>query len=212
MHLVLQGYITELLEHYNPYTGLHYYEDPTILAFETGNELSGASTSALDPLFRRQQLSLLLSGLHRRRGLPSCSMDDQDRQLHPRRRLAPPHHRRHERDLELCVLSLPHYPLARADAPLAHTDTTGATAPGLGVAGIDIMTDHGVRPSLAAFSTCRRGSDSVPLARSTRATSASSTRSSRSPRRRARPSSSVRRRRRRRRRRRPRLVLTWPRC
>lgn len=49
MQLVLQGYITEVLKHYNPYMGLHYYEDPTILAFETGNELSGASTSALEP-------------------------------------------------------------------------------------------------------------------------------------------------------------------
>jgi mannan endo-1,4-beta-mannosidase len=31
------------LTHVNPYTGLTYAEDPTIFAYETGNELSGAA-------------------------------------------------------------------------------------------------------------------------------------------------------------------------
>jgi mannan endo-1,4-beta-mannosidase len=34
-------YIHKLITHVNPYTGLTYAEDPTIYAFETGNELSG---------------------------------------------------------------------------------------------------------------------------------------------------------------------------
>jgi mannan endo-1,4-beta-mannosidase len=38
-------YIKKLITHTNPYTGLTYAEDPTIYAFETGNELSG-------PIFR----------------------------------------------------------------------------------------------------------------------------------------------------------------
>ncbi|KAF2842407.1 glycoside hydrolase family 5 protein [Patellaria atrata CBS 101060] len=35
-------YIRTLLTHVNPYTGLTYAEDPTIVAYETGNELGGA--------------------------------------------------------------------------------------------------------------------------------------------------------------------------
>ena len=34
-------YIRKLITHVNPYTGLTYAEDPTVYAFETGNELSG---------------------------------------------------------------------------------------------------------------------------------------------------------------------------
>ncbi|KAK3112816.1 hypothetical protein LTR53_010497 [Teratosphaeriaceae sp. CCFEE 6253] len=34
-------YIRHLLTHVNPYTGLTYAEDPTIFAYETGNELGG---------------------------------------------------------------------------------------------------------------------------------------------------------------------------
>lgn len=36
-----KNYINHLLTHVNPYTGLTYAEDPTIFAYETGNELGG---------------------------------------------------------------------------------------------------------------------------------------------------------------------------
>lgn len=36
-----KNYIKHLLTHVNPYTGLTYAEDPTIFAYETGNELGG---------------------------------------------------------------------------------------------------------------------------------------------------------------------------
>ena len=36
-----KNYIKELITHRNPYTGLTYAEDPTIFAYETGNELGG---------------------------------------------------------------------------------------------------------------------------------------------------------------------------
>jgi len=37
------NYIQHRLNHYNPYTGRKTYEEPNILAWETGNELSGAT-------------------------------------------------------------------------------------------------------------------------------------------------------------------------
>lgn len=36
-----KNYIRHLLTHRNPYTGLSYADDPTIFAYETGNELGG---------------------------------------------------------------------------------------------------------------------------------------------------------------------------
>lgn len=36
-----KNYINHLLTHVNPYTGLSFAEDPTIFAYETGNELGG---------------------------------------------------------------------------------------------------------------------------------------------------------------------------
>lgn len=36
-----KGYIRALLTHVNPYTNLTYAEDPTVFAYETGNELCG---------------------------------------------------------------------------------------------------------------------------------------------------------------------------
>ena len=36
-----KNYIQYLLTHINPYTGLSYAEDPTIIGYETGNELNG---------------------------------------------------------------------------------------------------------------------------------------------------------------------------
>lgn len=38
---LFKNYIEKLLTHVNPYTGLSYAADPTIFAYETGNELSG---------------------------------------------------------------------------------------------------------------------------------------------------------------------------
>lgn len=38
---LFKTYIRHLITHVNPYTGLTYAEDPTIFAYETGNELSG---------------------------------------------------------------------------------------------------------------------------------------------------------------------------
>lgn len=40
-----QQYVTHLLEHVNPYTGLAWKDDPTIMAWETGNELWTATPS-----------------------------------------------------------------------------------------------------------------------------------------------------------------------
>jgi mannan endo-1,4-beta-mannosidase len=36
-----ENYIEYLLTHLNPYTGLTYAEDPTIIGYETGNEMNG---------------------------------------------------------------------------------------------------------------------------------------------------------------------------
>lgn len=36
-----QRYVKQLLQHRNPYTGLRYTDDPTIMAWELGNELNG---------------------------------------------------------------------------------------------------------------------------------------------------------------------------
>jgi mannan endo-1,4-beta-mannosidase len=36
-----KSYIEHLLTHVNPYTGLNYAQDPTIIGYETGNELNG---------------------------------------------------------------------------------------------------------------------------------------------------------------------------
>jgi mannan endo-1,4-beta-mannosidase len=36
-----ENYVQHLLTHVNPYTGLTYAEDPTIIGYETGNELAG---------------------------------------------------------------------------------------------------------------------------------------------------------------------------
>ena len=41
-------YIRHLITHINPYTGLSYAEDPTIFAYETGNELSGPTFGDTD--------------------------------------------------------------------------------------------------------------------------------------------------------------------
>lgn len=43
-----KNYIKHLITHVNPYTGLSYAEDPTIFAYETGNELGGPTFGDMD--------------------------------------------------------------------------------------------------------------------------------------------------------------------
>ncbi|MCJ1311097.1 hypothetical protein MMC25_004767 [Agyrium rufum] len=43
-----KDYIKDLLTHVNPYTGLTYAEDPTIMGYETGNELGGPLFGDMD--------------------------------------------------------------------------------------------------------------------------------------------------------------------
>jgi len=43
-----KNYIQHLITHVNQYTGLSYAEDPTILGYETGNELSGPNFGDMD--------------------------------------------------------------------------------------------------------------------------------------------------------------------
>jgi len=43
-----KNYIQHLISHVNPYTGLSYAEDPTIFAYETGNELGGTNFGDMD--------------------------------------------------------------------------------------------------------------------------------------------------------------------
>ena len=43
-----KNYIQHLITHINPYTGLSYAKDPTIFAYETGNELGGTKFGDMD--------------------------------------------------------------------------------------------------------------------------------------------------------------------
>ncbi|GAA5841643.1 hypothetical protein JCM9279_000714 [Rhodotorula babjevae] len=95
------GYITELLKHYNPYTGLHYYEDPTILAWETGNELGGYIGAE---------------------GYPPAAWTTK---------------------IVSYIRAVDSRHLVIDGSSGFWNYSTGATAPGLGVTGIDIVTDHG---------------------------------------------------------------------
>lgn len=45
-----EQYITVLLDHKNPYTGLELRNDPTIMAWELGNELNGMTPSWIDTI------------------------------------------------------------------------------------------------------------------------------------------------------------------
>lgn len=49
VHADFLSYITTLLTHKSPYTGLSMAEDPTVLAFETGNELGGTKLAHSPP-------------------------------------------------------------------------------------------------------------------------------------------------------------------
>lgn len=49
VHSDFLTYITTLLSHKSPYTGLAMSEDPTVLAFETGNELGGTKLATYPP-------------------------------------------------------------------------------------------------------------------------------------------------------------------
>jgi len=95
-----ETYITTLLTHVNPYNGLAWGEDPTILAWETGNELGAyigkegyppaGWTSAIAAVINKHSSSLVIDG---------------------------------------------------SDG--FYNYSTKATAPGLNVDAVDIMTDHG---------------------------------------------------------------------
>ena len=43
-----KNYVKKLITHVNPYTGLSYADDPTIYAYESGNELSGPVFGDMD--------------------------------------------------------------------------------------------------------------------------------------------------------------------
>jgi mannan endo-1,4-beta-mannosidase len=43
-----KDYIQKLVTHVNPYTNMSYADDPTIFAYETGNELEGPKSRDLD--------------------------------------------------------------------------------------------------------------------------------------------------------------------
>ncbi|GAA6055505.1 hypothetical protein JCM3770_006292 [Rhodotorula araucariae] len=94
-------YITEFLSHYNPYTGKFYYDDPTILGWETGNELGGYINAEMYPpaSWTQQVINYI-------RALDS-------------------HH------------------LIIDGTNGFWNYTTGASAPGLNISGIDIVSDHG---------------------------------------------------------------------
>ena len=52
-----KNYIEHLITHKNPYTGLTYGEDPTIFAYETGNELGGPIFGELEVVIARTRLA-----------------------------------------------------------------------------------------------------------------------------------------------------------
>ena len=57
--------IEKLVTHVNPYTGLTYGEDPTIFAYETGNEFSGPTSGDMDvPVEWTAEISVSLVLLH----------------------------------------------------------------------------------------------------------------------------------------------------
>ncbi|BGP37278.1 hypothetical protein JCM10449v2_001183 [Rhodotorula kratochvilovae] len=94
-------YITEILSHYNPYSGKHYYEDPTILGWETGNELGGYINAEMWP--------------------PAAWTEK----------------------IIGYIRAVDSSHLIIDGSGGFWNYSTGATAPGLAVAGVDIMSDHG---------------------------------------------------------------------
>jgi len=59
-----KNYVQHLLTHVNPYTGLSYAKDPTIFAYETGNELSGPVFGDMDvPTAWTQEIAQFVKSL-----------------------------------------------------------------------------------------------------------------------------------------------------
>ncbi|KAI5926799.1 glycoside hydrolase superfamily [Camillea tinctor] len=58
-----KGYIEALLTHRNPYTNLTYAEDPTIFAYESGNELTGPGGDANCPADWVREIAQFVKGL-----------------------------------------------------------------------------------------------------------------------------------------------------
>ena len=59
-----KNYTDILMRHVNPYTGLSYADDPTIIGYETGNELNGIAWGDKDvPVEWIVEICCLIKGL-----------------------------------------------------------------------------------------------------------------------------------------------------
>lgn len=88
MQLCTQNYIVNFVTHVNSYTGVAYKDDPTIIAWETGNELGGASSSRrICPTQASLTSRVLAIPCHALSQIPSSAIHSQNR-LQQRRNVA----------------------------------------------------------------------------------------------------------------------------